>query len=81
MTIKIKFHKAIGENLGTVHDYLINNTMNFTSIDPAHQEGGKVLVPVHGQLQAAGDTETKEASYTFYFEKNLEEEWKLATID
>lgn len=76
-----KFHAAIGENLGTAHDYLLDNSMNFTGIDPAFQERGRVRVPVNGQFQAAGDTGKRAAAYTFYFEKNTEGEWKLAAID
>lgn len=76
-----QFHQSIDTGMGTAHDYLLDNTMTFTHIDTALKEGKRVLVPVHGQLTVAGDTAEKEAVYTFYFEKDPQDQWKIIMID
>jgi len=76
-----QFHEAIGQDLGTAHDYLLNNTMKFTHLDTAHEEGGRILVPAAGEMQLPGDQEVNESSYTFYFEKDQQGDWQIVSID
>lgn len=76
-----QFHMAVGKKLGKTHDYLLDNTMNFTKLDTAHQEGNRVLIPAHGELKVAGDETMKEANYTFYFEKDNTGNWIIVAMD
>lgn len=72
------FHKTLSPNIGTEHDYLLDNPVNFTDVDKAHEEGGRTLVQVRGKEQGDG---AKEMGYTFYFEKDQSGEWQIITID
>ncbi|MBB3128850.1 hypothetical protein FHS19_003525 [Paenibacillus rhizosphaerae] len=72
------FHKTLGPDVGTEHDYLLDNPVNFTDVDKAYEENGRTLVQVGGKKQ--GD-DTKEMGYTFYFEKDKSGEWQIITID
>lgn len=76
-----QFHQAIGEDLGTAHDYLLDNSMQFTSIEVAHKEKDRVLVPVSGEMRVPEAAEATEGIYTFYFEKGTQGEWNIVTID
>lgn len=72
------FHKTLGPGVGTEHDYLLDNAVNFTDVDKAYEENGRTLVQVRGKEQ--GNNE-KEMGYTFYFEKDKSGEWQIITID
>ncbi|GGA28960.1 hypothetical protein [Paenibacillus physcomitrellae] len=60
--------------------YLLNNAVNFTTVDKAHEENGRILVAVNGEnLQQDGGSPVM--GYTFYFEKDESGEWQIITID
>lgn len=74
------FHKSLGPNVGTEHDYLLDNPVQFTHVDETHEEGGRILVLVMGEMRIAEDS-PREMGYTFYFEKDSGGEWQIVTID
>lgn len=74
------FHKTLGPNVGTAHDYLLDNTVEFTDVGKAHEEDGRVLVPVQGENQGNSGN-APEMGYTFYFEKDQAGEWQIVSID
>lgn len=76
-----QFHQAIGKELGTAHDYLLDNSMQFKSVEAAHKEKDHVLVPVSGQMMVPDAAEATEGIYTFYFEKDKQGEWNIVSID
>ncbi|WP_025688243.1 hypothetical protein [Paenibacillus zanthoxyli] len=76
----VTFHKTLGPNVGTVHDYLLDNPVKFTDVGEAHEEDGRILVPVKGENQSS-DGNTSEMGYTFYFEKDKSGEWQIVSID
>nr|WP_145160268.1 hypothetical protein [Paenibacillus terrae] len=74
------FHKSLGPNVGTGHDYLLDNPVQFTDIEEVHEEGGRILVLVMGVMQIGGEDPSK-MGYTFYFEKDKSGEWQIGSID
>ncbi|WP_458120343.1 hypothetical protein [Paenibacillus sp. Z6-24] len=74
-----QFHQAIGRDMGTAFDYLLNNTMEFTSVLAAYKEYGRIVVPIQGHSKET--KEESELSLSFYFVKDKGGEWKLGSID
>ena len=60
---------------------LLDNSMQFKSIDAAHKEKDRILVPVSGQMMVPGAAESTEGVYTFYFGKDKQGEWNIVSID
>ncbi|WP_310832528.1 hypothetical protein [Paenibacillus pedocola] len=76
----VTFHKTLGPNVGTVHDYLLNNPVKFTDVGEAHEEDGRILVLIKGESQS-NDGNPSEMGYTFYFEKDKSGVWQIVSID
>ncbi|CAH1223597.1 hypothetical protein PAECIP111892_05333 [Paenibacillus auburnensis] len=74
------FHKTLGPNVGTAHDYLLDNSVEFTDVGEAHEEDGRDLVPVQGENRGNSGN-TSNMGYTFYFEKDNASEWQIVSID
>ncbi|QSF46211.1 hypothetical protein [Paenibacillus tianjinensis] len=73
------FHQTLGPTVGTAHDYLLDNPVKITDVGEAHEEDGRVLVPIIGENQGNGNV--SEMAYTFYFEKDKSGEWQIISID
>lgn len=74
----VAFHKTLGPDVGTVHDYLLDNPVTFTDVDRAHEENGRTLILVRGNKLGE---DAEEMGYTFYFEKDNNGEWQIVAID
>ncbi|WP_169823413.1 hypothetical protein [Paenibacillus yonginensis] len=70
------FHKTLGPGIGTEHDYLLNNVVNFTTVDKAHEENGRILVAVNGE-NLRQDGGSPVMGYTFYFEQEESADGRL----
>jgi hypothetical protein len=75
----VTFHKTLGPNVGTAHDYLLNNSVKFTDVSEVHEEDGRILVLIKGENQS--NDGTSEMGYTFYFEKDKNGDWQIVSID
>ncbi|WP_052723664.1 hypothetical protein [Paenibacillus wulumuqiensis] len=74
-----QFLQAIGRDMGTAFDYLLNNKMEFTTVLAAYKESGRIVVPIQGHLKKT--KEESELFLSFYFVKDKGGEWKLGSID
>ncbi|OKP78457.1 hypothetical protein A3842_14485 [Paenibacillus sp. P3E] len=74
------FHKTLSPDIGSEHDYLLDNPVKFTALGKAVEENGRILVPVKGENQRT-DSNGAEMTYTFYFEKDKSGEWQIVVID
>lgn len=74
------FHKTLGPEVGTAHDYLLDHSVIFQKIDEVHKEYGRILVHIKGDMQNV-DQSISEIAYTFYFEKDKNSEWQIVSID
>lgn len=73
------FHRAISPEMGSGLDYLLDRPTVFTHIDDAHMERGRMLIPVHANLQI--QQETTAYVYTFYLDKGSDGAWDIVSID
>lgn len=76
-----QLHQAIGKDLGSGYDYLLEHNVRFTRVSPAYRESGRIVVPVEGKRTDNDTGEVSEASYVFYFVKGPNGAWTLGSID
>ncbi|MDQ0495627.1 MULTISPECIES: hypothetical protein [Paenibacillus] len=76
-----QFHTALGPNVGTGHDYLLDHPVKFTGIAEAVKENDRILIPVVGERLNKQEGYTPDIRYTFYFAKGKDGAWQIVSID
>ncbi|MGG4217854.1 hypothetical protein ABEW32_06460 [Paenibacillus jamilae] len=76
-----QFHAALAPDNGSGHDYLLEHPVKFTGIAEAIKEKNRVLVPVVGERLNKEEGSSPDVRYTFYFEKDKDGIWQIASID
>ncbi|AJE54240.1 hypothetical protein [Paenibacillus polymyxa] len=76
-----QFHAALAPDIGTGHDYLLEQPVKFTGIAEAIKEDDRILVPVVGKRLTKKEGSSPDVQYTFYFGKDKAGSWQIVSID
>ncbi|WP_068505021.1 hypothetical protein [Paenibacillus kribbensis] len=76
-----QFHAALASDIGTGHDYLLDQPVKFTGIEKAVKENGRILIPVVGERLTKEEGYSPDIRYTFYFDKDKDGAWQIVSID